>query len=112
KLLVNSADETKPAHIRLQSTTVPGVRGGHALLFRGDNSVTIPGVGDYTRTHPFTFSIWLKLTAPMERAVVVHHSRSGLDAASRGYELILENMKPSFALCHFWPGNAVRIRTK
>ena len=46
----------------------------------------------------------------MERAVIVHHSRAGLDAASRGYELILEDMKPSFALCHFWPGNGVRVR--
>lgn len=35
---------------------------------------------------------------------------AGLDAASRGYELILEDGRPSFALSHFHPGNALRIR--
>jgi hypothetical protein len=40
----------------------------------------------------------------------MHHSRSGLDAASCGFEVILEDNRPSFALCRFWPGNGMRIR--
>ena len=47
-----------------------------------------------------------------DRAVVFHRSRAWTDAASRGYELLLEDGKPSFALIHFWPGDAMRIRTK
>src|SRR5262249_27402916 len=44
------------------------------------------------------------------RAVVFHRSRSWTDSGSRGYELLLENGKPSFSLVHFWPGNALKVR--
>ncbi len=50
--LVNSADASRPANCRLQMHLVPG-RKGKALEFKvADNSVSIPDVGDYTRTHP------------------------------------------------------------
>ncbi|HAE12171.1 MAG TPA: hypothetical protein DCG39_11070, partial [Opitutae bacterium] len=34
------------------------------------------------------------------------------DAASRGYEVLIEDGRLSPALIHFWPGNAIRIRSK
>jgi hypothetical protein len=85
---------------------------GKALQFDGENSAVMKGVGDFKRTDPFTFSLWLKPTEKQERAVVFHHSRSWTDAGSRGYELLLENGKPQFALIHFWPGNAIAIKSK
>jgi hypothetical protein len=85
-------------------------RFGKALKFSGENSVSFNGVGHFKRTDPFTISLWLKPTQQQQRAVVLHHSRSWTDAGSRGYELILENGRPSFALVHFWPGNAIRVR--
>lgn len=111
KALINSADNTKPATVRLKTHLQTG-HAGNGLFFKTDNAVTVADVGDYNRTHPFSTGIWIKMEAAQDRAVVIHHSRSGLDAASRGYELILEDMKPSFALCHFWPGNGVRIRAR
>jgi hypothetical protein len=46
------------------------------------------------------------------RAVVFHRSRAWTDAGSRGYELLIEDGKLSAALIHFYPGNAIRVRTK
>lgn len=109
KKIANLADPEHPAEIRLKSRLTEG-RSHKGLLFKGDNSASFKDVGDYRRTHPFSMAIWLKPAASSERAVIMHHSRAGLDAASRGYEVLLENDRPSFALCHFWPGNAVRIR--
>ncbi|MFZ4766099.1 MAG: DUF1549 domain-containing protein, partial [Roseimicrobium sp.] len=111
KKITNLADPAKPAQARLRGKLPPG-RFGKGLFFWGENSVSIPKADDWTRTHPFSISFWINPATVAERAVVVHHSRAGLDAGSRGYEIIIENGCASFALCHFWPGNAIRIRAK
>ncbi len=85
-------------------------RVGKALKFDGENSVTFKGIGDFTRTDPFSFSLWLKPAVKQDRAVVLHHSRAWTDSGSRGYELVLDKGRPTFALIHFWPGNAIGIR--
>jgi Protein of unknown function (DUF1553)/Protein of unknown function (DUF1549)/Concanavalin A-like lectin/glucanases superfamily/Planctomycete cytochrome C len=90
-------------------TQVPG-RHGQALRFSGDNSLVCQGAGAFARTSAFTFSLWLWPAERQERAVVFHRSRVWTDSGSRGYELVLEDGKPSFALVHFWPGNAIKVR--
>ncbi|MEO7299606.1 MAG: DUF1553 domain-containing protein [Verrucomicrobiota bacterium] len=87
-------------------------RFGKALQFDGESSASCKEVGNFKRTDPFTISLWLKPTEKQERAVVFSHSKSWTDSGSRGYELILENGTPQFALIHFWPGNAVAIRAR
>ena len=87
-------------------------RFGKALQFNGENSVVVSGVGDFKRVDPFSFALWLRPTERQERAVVFHHSRAWTDSGSRGYELVLEKGKANFALIHFWPGNAISIRTR
>ncbi|QIF04362.1 DUF1553 domain-containing protein [Roseimicrobium sp. ORNL1] len=111
KKFANLAQPQYPATVRLKSKMMPG-RNGNGLHFRGDNHVSIPGAGDWTRTQAFSTSFWIQPMKETARAVVMHHSRAGLDAGSRGYEVLIEDGKPSFALCHFWPGNAIRIRAK
>ncbi len=85
---------------------------GQALQFSGDNQVTIKGVGDFKRTDPFSFALWLKPTEAQDRAVVLHHARAWTDSGSRGYELVLDHGQPFFGLIHFWPGNAIAVRAK
>jgi len=57
-------------------------------------------------------AMWLNPREHMDRAVIVSRSRSGIDSASKGFEIILEDGKPSFALVHFSPGTEIRIRAK
>jgi len=40
---------------------------------------------------------------------VFHRSRAWTDAASRGYELLIEDGRLKWSLIHFWPGNAASI---
>jgi hypothetical protein len=84
---------------------------GKALELTGDDAIDLK-VGNFDRNDPFSVALWLKTPDVKDRAVVFHRSRAWTDAASRGYELLLEDGKPSFALIHFWPGDAIRIRTK
>ena len=83
-----------------------------AFQFSGDNQVVCTDVGHFTRTDPFSFSLWLKPTERQDRAVVLHHSRAWSDSGSRGYELVLDHGQPFFGLIHFWPGNAIAVRAK
>jgi mono/diheme cytochrome c family protein len=89
---------------------VPGVR-GQALLLDGEDNASFPAVADFGRDDPFTIALWVRVAEHHPRAVVWHRSRAWTDAGSRGYELLLEDGRPSAALIHFWPGNAVRVRT-
>lgn len=102
---------TNRASLSENPTAVSGARGS-AVQFSGDNGVTIPGVGEFHRTDPFSFDLWIQPTEAQTRAVVLHYSRAWTDSGSRGYELVLDQGRPFFGLIHFWPGNALAVRAK
>lgn len=114
KKLVNSVNGKDEGTTRLKTklTKDDGGRVGKAITFKGDNAAMFDTIGEIKRCDPFSFGMWLKPNVPMKRAVVASRSRSGIDSASRGFELILEDNKPSFALVHFNPGNEIRISSK
>ena len=82
---------------------------GKALALNGENGVRFPGLGHFTRSDPFTFSLWVKMAVVAERTVVFHHSKAPVDAGSRGYELLLERGRVAFGMHHQWPGNSAKI---
>lgn len=89
--------------------TVDGVS-GNAIRLTGDDAVNLKS-GNFRRDQSFSVSLWLKTPDTKERAVIFHRSRAWTDAASRGYQLLIEDGRLSWSLIHFWPGNAIRIRT-
>ena len=84
---------------------------GRAIQLSGDDGIGLK-VGNFTRNQSFSVSFWMNTPDLKERAVVFHRSRAWTDAASRGYQLLLEQGRLSASLIHFWPGNAIRVRTK
>jgi hypothetical protein len=108
--LENRAAGDRPAKVFEDPQIVPG-RVGMALQLSGENNATTPVGGDFGRNQPFSIALWINTPDIKQRAVILHRSRAWTDAGSRGYELLLENGCLSAALIHFWPGNAIRIRT-
>ena len=109
----NPKDPTPPhpaAVLKGENKLVLG-RTGQAILFTGDDSVDTP-VGNFQRHEPFSVSLWMQTPDVKDRAVVFHRSQAWTDAASRGYELLIEDGKLKWSLIHFWPGNAISIRTR
>lgn len=84
---------------------------GRAIQLTGDDAIGL-SVGNYSRNTPFTISLWFNTPDIKERAVVFHRSRAWTDSASRGYQMLIEDGHISVSLIHFWPGNAIRVRTK
>ncbi len=89
---------------------VPG-RVGQAVELSGDDGIGLE-VGNFRRFEPFSVALWMKTPDFKERAVVFHRSRAWTDAGSRGYQLLIEDGRLSASLIHFWPGNAIRVRTR
>lgn len=107
--VANRAPDGKPIKVGGGNKIVDGVK-GKAVQLSGDDEVKL-NVGNFKRSQPFSISLWLNTPDVKERAVVFHRSRAWTDAASRGYELLIEEGKLSAALIHFWPGNAIRVKT-
>jgi uncharacterized protein DUF1553/uncharacterized protein DUF1549/concanavalin A-like lectin/glucanase superfamily protein/cytochrome c len=98
------------AILKGENKLVPG-KIGNAVQFTGDDAVDTP-LGNFQRHEPFSISLWLQTPDEKERAVVLHRSHAWTDAASRGYELLIEAGRIKWSLIHFWPGNAISIRTQ
>ena len=109
--VLNLAGTNGPAKLSDGPKSVPG-RFGQALKFTGENSVSIEKVADFKRTDPFSFGLWLKVSEALDEIVVLHHQQAGSDAGYNGYQLILEDGHAAFGLVHFWPGNALQVRTR
>ncbi len=101
---------TNVATLTGENKVVPGHR-GNAVLFTGDDPVNLT-LGNFNNHDPFSVSSWIKTPDAKDRAVLFHRSRAWTDAASRGYELLLEEGRLKWSLIHFWPGNAISIRAR
>ena len=109
KMIPNDADPAKPAEMKSKTRITAAGHSGHGFHFDGFNAVNVDAVPELHRQDPFSFALWVKPSRVHPRAVVAHRSRSGIDSAMRGIELVLEENRPSFALVHFSPGNEIRI---
>lgn len=105
--LPNAITADQPALLKGDNKLVAD-RDGKVVEFTGDDPVDLP-LGNFKRHEPFTISLWLKTPDEKERAVVFHRSRAWTDAASRGYELLIEDGRLKWSLIHFWPGNAISV---
>jgi hypothetical protein len=83
---------------------------GRGVELTGDDVIGLKS-GNFARWQAFTVSLWMRTPDIKDRAVIYHRSKAWTDAASRGYELLLEDGKLSAALVHFYPGNAIRVRS-
>jgi hypothetical protein len=104
----NAAAATSVARVVEDTSIGEGVRGGAAVL-SGENGFSVPDAPVVTRGDPFSFSLWVRPAATVERAVVFHRSMAYTDAGSRGYELVLENGHAAFGLHRHWPGNSIKV---
>ncbi len=107
--LPDSVRPDKPTKSSDNNVSVDGVV-GQGLKLSGDDPVNLSAVGNFNRAEPFSIGLWINAPEAYDRAVIVKRSKAWTDAASRGYEIIIEEGKLSAALVHYDPGNSLRIR--
>lgn len=106
----NLVDPSKPVPVSGENKIVEAPF-GKAVRLSGDDAFNLPA-GSFNRPDPFTISLWIQTPDQKQRAVVLHRSKAWTDAASRGFELLLEDGKLKWSLIRFWPGDAASIRSK
>lgn len=84
---------------------------GKATICNGDNAIMLNDAPRFGRTSPFTYSIWVRPESHQPRTMVLHQSQAAEDSAFRGIELTLDDGHPQFSMIHFWPGDAMRVRS-
>ena len=91
-----------------------GVEGvvGEAFASDGDEAHVVENAPEFGRTDPMSIAIWVRPKEHGKRMVVAHQSVAAEDAAFRGLQLVIEDGHPEFSLIHFWPGDAIRVRSK
>jgi hypothetical protein len=105
----NHARNEQEFTFRAKTPQIDGAVGKAAEL-EAPCDLKMPDSGVFHRTDAFTFALWLRPEVKQERAIILHRSNGGLEAASRGYEILLTEMHPEVALSHVAPGNSLRIR--
>ena len=64
---------------------------GQGIQFSGDDALNFPKeFANFNRHQPFSVAFWIKPTVKHERAVVLRKSQAWTDAASRGFEILIE----------------------
>ncbi len=112
--LVNQVAEGKPGTLHGANARCEDRHGcaTGAVQLTGDDPVSFPAVGHFRRYQAFSLALWVHLPKTYERAVILHRSRAWHDAGSRGYQWLVEDGCFSASLIHFWPGDAMRVRTR
>ena len=95
---------------------VAGVE-GNGVRFDGDSPMNIKDAGQFARSEAFSMAMWIRRPAGMHSSAnqmtIFHNSKPVWEAGHRGVQLELLNTGHiQFTLCHFWPGNAIRVTTK
>jgi hypothetical protein len=85
---------------------------GKAALFNGDNNISFPAFGRFTRTTPFTIAFWMRDARTTDGAAVVFQACDGTDTGPYGYDLMVNHGQLTARIMRFWPGNAIAVRTR
>ena len=105
-----SGEEGPPFQLR-GGATLSGDGPDRSIELDGENSIVFPGVGVFRRADPFKIELEMRSPEPYDRAVVLHRTKSWTDSGSRGYQLLVDQGRLMFSLVHFWPGDAIAVRT-
>ncbi len=106
---VNAVDPARPAKSKDANKLVPGRR-GQALLFTGDDPLSLGNHGVTNQEDAFSVAFWIKPGEHAKRSLVFHNS-SGADPGYNGFELLLEDGKLRWMVAREWPGNCIAVRS-
>ncbi|MCB1229018.1 MAG: DUF1553 domain-containing protein [Verrucomicrobiae bacterium] len=105
-------NEVDPEVTGVKRSNVVRVKAPHGkgMMFEGEDRAEFEGQGIFHRWQPFSFALWMDPHEEKARSVVLHRSGGGTDDG-RGYEIIWQDGRIQFALCHLHMENAARIQT-
>ncbi|MEZ4824999.1 MAG: DUF1553 domain-containing protein [Bacteroidia bacterium] len=100
---------TDPVTDRLaeeRAEPAPG-KTGKGLKLNGDNALSFPGVGRFSRSEPFSVGMWVNIPDEMKEGVIFHANKGAALYTFKGYQVSVENGRLDVRLAHDFPWNAI-----
>lgn len=92
-------------------TYVEGFR-GKAVKLNGDSWLDLGGSGIFSRSEPFSVSIWISVPKSLTDGVIFHKGSGAVLYNWRGYHLSLKNNRLELLMAHSAPYNAITKLTE
>lgn len=89
----------KPAYVE-------GFR-GKAVKLNGDSWLDLGGIGIYSKSEPFSVSIWISVSKSLTDGAIFHKGSGAVLYNWRGYHLSLKNNRLELLMAHTAPYNAI-----
>lgn len=90
---------------------VDGFR-GKAIKLNGDSWLDLGGSGIFSRSEPFSVSIWISVPKSLTDGAIFHKGSGAVLYNWRGYHLSLKNNRLELLMAHSAPYNAITKLTK
>ena len=81
----------------------------NGLLLSGDDALSFPGVGKYTRADPFTIGMWVWIPDGLTNGVIFHSNKGSALYTYKGYQVSVEEDLFDVRLAHNFPYNSIHL---
>ncbi len=82
---------------------------GKALIINGDDALSFPGVGRFTRADPFSIGLWVKIPNELKHGVIFHSNKGSAIYTYKGYQVSVEDGFFDVRIAHNFPYNAIHL---
>ncbi len=108
-LLMEVAGQWRTNTISTNAAWQDGAIAEKAWIISSQATPNIKDVGDFERDQKFSYAVWLK---PLNDQTGAVFARMNEGDAQRGWDLWLEDGKPSAHIIHSWSDNALKVVSK
>ncbi len=79
------------------------------LQLNGDDALSFPGVGRFTRSEPFSIGLWVKIPNELEHGVIFHSNKGSALYTYKGYQVSVEDGFFEVRIAHNFPYNSIHL---
>ena len=95
------------SEVKNQVPTYTKGRNGEGVQLNGDAWLNLGGAGVFSKSEPFSVSIWVNIPKSLTHGVIFHKGSGAVLYNWRGYHLSLKNNRLELLMAHTAPYNAI-----
>ena len=82
---------------------------GKGLTLSGDEALSFPKLGQFSRADEFSVGMWVKIPKTLESGVIFHSNKGSALYTFKGYQLSVEKDRFDIRLAHDFPFNSIHL---
>ncbi len=100
-----------PVNSKLAETPPQEVEGaiGKGLKLSGDDALSFPGLGRFSRWEPFSIGLWIKVPPELKEGVIFHSNKGSALYTYKGYQVSITGDQLDVRIAHNFPYNSIHL---